>query len=429
VETKGRNRALGKDAVLALIATGSNAAYQWIVLIALAKFSGVDAVGYYALATAVFLPVFRLGSLGQREVAAMNFKEKFDIVGHCRVRCWSSLISGLCCLGILGAAQSGQLVIFSIWSAIRIMEALFDFSAGVFQRHKHYGVLATSSVLRNLVSPLVTAGILASTGHLALAFTVQFTLHVGIFAALDSRRLAQAAAEEDHAGDGGVKHLVEWVKPPDLRELLTRIGKSGELTVALFLAAINTSIPRFIAKGMFGANEVGLIGAMIQVSNTFIPVLTGAAQAAMPRLGMAYAGRNRSEYTRLSLILGAGAVTCALPLIAIAYSPYCSRFLELVLSEEFSKHQSLFQLAAIASVFSYLNVVLGPAALSQGAYRAELFRSGLSFIILVAGGFALGMNSGLKGILTAFVIAQAMRAVWLIVSVTRSKNFDSPPIR
>lgn len=409
-----RLRGFGGKAALALVATVSNAFYQWLVLVSLAKFSSLETVGYYAIATAVFWPVFRVASLSLREITASNFSVNQDVLTSFQIRVWSSVAGAAVSMAILAALHPAAWPLFAMWTVLRFGESLFDCAAGLYQRRGHYGALAVSAVVRNVVMPGLLVGLLWSTRQPTAAFALYMLAPLIFFVAFDFGKMRAYARY-----DGEAVRSFDWLKMPAKHQASSYLYLAAPITAAVFVSALNTSVPRLVGSVMLTPADVGIFGALTQLAYVFVPFLTGIVQASMPTLGKAFQSGQFKLFNAVALGLSGVSLVASAVIAVIFCTPAASRVIEMILSDSYADRVELFVPLTLMTIFSYFNVVMGPVSVSQLQYKSELIQN----LAVLALGTLLCLicarHFGVVGIVYGATAAQAVRSLWLGARIYR----------
>ncbi|MES9851880.1 MAG: hypothetical protein ABW170_08620 [Candidatus Thiodiazotropha sp. L084R] len=207
--------------------------------------------------------------------------------------------------------------------------------------------------------------------------------------------------------------LLNWFSLPTYKELSNYLKVSISITSAIFLASVNTSLPRIVSLIIFDPLSVGLLAGFVQIGNVFVPLLNGITQAAMPRLGRCFQFGKIDEFKKSAILLVIVSFTSACIVLLVSQSSLSDDFVKLILNETFASYNQYFTLVAASSFFAYFNAVMGPVKIAQLQYTSELIQNLVVFILLIICCFGLGNIFGLEGIFYSIIIAQAFRTFWL----------------
>jgi O-antigen/teichoic acid export membrane protein len=401
------------DILYSTAATLSNAFYPWIVIITLSKYVGVEIVGIYAFATAIFTPIFKASALSLREITATNYTVESIIVSSFRIRLWTSLIALVFSLIILLGSFDNYWDLLLVLAVLRVGESLFDYSAGLYLRNNNYKMLAFSAIVRNVFFPLIMTLVIYKTanpfyGFLALLIFQNIFFLIFEFMIISNYSQAQ--------GENVIKNI-KWIMPPTRSEFVPYFKLSLPITSAIFIASVNASVPRIVSNTLFDSFSVGLLAGFVQISNAFVPFLNGVIHAAMPKLGKKYQHGDISGFNKLTLVLVVISLFCFVVIYGISVSNYSVVFLGFLLNETFAGYKDYFSLIAISTLFSYFNCVMGPVKIAQLQYKNELMQNIVVFLLLVSLCVGFGLKYGLIGIFYAIIISQAFRAAWLSITI------------
>ena len=423
-----RNRAL-HEAVLATIWTASSAAVQWIILVSLSKFLGPASYGSYALAVAVFTPLFRFFSLTLREIIASNFSVDHPTILMFRIRTITSILAGAISFAVIMAIDSAAPTLVLIWTAMRFMEAIYDLTNGIQQRQHKFWILASSGFVRNVLLPCVLAGVLYVTRSGVEAFIVYLVGTCVWFTVYDLRLYLRTIGDSDEAiAKGGMAAFFRLAFKVDFGPGARAILKTAApLSLAVFVVALNTSVPRYVAQLLFGGRELGILAGLMQFNQVFVPLLVALTQSMLPRLGKSFYEGDFRAFQKAVRVLIAVSFACSLALLGFAFLPVSKRVVTLLLSHEYAEHMDLVRVLALNMVITHYTSVMGPVAMSQLRYMQELRQNLVVLIVLVVACYLLGHEFGLVGIAYGAMCGSIVRATWLRVgffAASRRKRLE-----
>ncbi|MET0065944.1 MAG: hypothetical protein ABW076_06330 [Candidatus Thiodiazotropha sp.] len=405
---------LGSDSILSIITTVSNAFYPWIVLITLSKYVGMEIVGIYAFAAAIFMPIFKASALSLKEITATNYTINSVIITSFKIRLWTSLIAYvISILFIITGVSDRYWPLILVLGIIRIVESLFDYSSGLYLREDNYKYMAISAFTRNVIFPLLMTCIIYLLQSPEIGFVCLMVCQLGFYITFEFKIIKQYSYVQDRK----LYATNEWFTVPTKREFLPYLKLSFPITSAIFIASVNASTPRIIGTAIFDAATVGLLAGFVQISNAFVPLLSGFTHALMPKLGRSYQTGSLQKFKKYVLLLFGISSACSLSLYIVSISEYSEKFLEILLNDVFAENIDYFKLIAISTAFSYFNCVMGPVKISQLQYKNELVQNSIVFILLVILCLVLGNIYGLVGIFYSIILSQAFRSIWLLVSI------------
>jgi O-antigen/teichoic acid export membrane protein len=393
--------------------TLSSAVYQWLILLILTNLAGLEEYGIFALAGAVFTPLFRLLSFSLREIASSNYSYELDPDSLMRIRIFTSLVAGLVSFTALTIIEPTHVWLIGALTALRILDAIYDLGNGFQQRKGTYLNLAISSVFRNVILPSLIAITLMMGGSPGLAFTIFLIASTIWYLIYDLRKFSFATAELRKAGRTGFS-----IKPTgaDLRVLLY----STPLALAVFLAALNTSIPRFVAQGLFGTAEVGQLAALFQIALIFTPALVAVTQLLLPRLGRSYQQSNYTAFRFDAAILFTISVLCSVTIVTFSYMPFSVTLIQQILGNTATVSPELWRAVSLFAVTGYINAVLGPLSISQLKYRREFLQNIFSCVAILALSYLFGLQWGLTGIAYGAAAGNGLRTLAALFVIFRS---------
>ena len=152
-ETQGPPVRLRKLISWGLIGQATYILSQFIVLLALARLSTVEAVGAFGLASAISLPIVFFFNLGLRINWATDIEEEYNFSDFLMLRTIACLLSYalIIVLGML-FLEGLTLSLLLVFGLAKTIELYNDFFYGVFQRVDAMRLVARSQMTRGILS-------------------------------------------------------------------------------------------------------------------------------------------------------------------------------------------------------------------------------------------------------------------------------------
>mgnify|MGYP000704694206 CR=1 FL=1 len=100
----------------------------WIALIVLAKLSGPETVGIYALAQAVCLPIAEVAKMGLKEARSSDVAGEYQTIDYQRLRKVMAVVAIVLIVGagMTQADTSTILIVIAIYGLARVVEMMTD---------------------------------------------------------------------------------------------------------------------------------------------------------------------------------------------------------------------------------------------------------------------------------------------------------------
>jgi O-antigen/teichoic acid export membrane protein len=291
---------------------------QLTIVVSLARFGSVEDVGRFGLSTAITGPVFFFFSLGLRFNLATDTASSFGFGTFLTVRMIGALgglltIAAIAALTIRDPLTLKILLLFSLAKAVELHS---DLMYGVFQKHGRLRWVATSQILRGVLSAVFFSAIMIVIGSPGLAFLTFFTVWLAVLLVFDLPR-AFAFEGRGHriAGPAEVWSLA-WSSAP--------LGAAG------FFANLSASTPRLVLANFVGLEALGYFTSVAYFYQAANMVIQSLNQAIIGQLARFWAEGRRTAFwsimLRVSVILFGLAVVgvfVAIPLGGICL-PYSS---------------------------------------------------------------------------------------------------------
>ncbi|BDG08517.1 lipopolysaccharide biosynthesis protein [Anaeromyxobacter paludicola] len=309
-----------------------NAGSQWVTLVAIAKLAAAEAVGRYALGTAIAAPLFLFAGLNLNAAQVTDTGRRFGFPDYLRVRATGMLVALAAAVAIVLASsydRQTRLVVLAV-SLAKLVEGLSDIHYGCWQQHERMRPMAASLMLRGVlglsaVSAVLWAGagVLAAILGLCLAWLLVLLLHdFPVTRALLPRRARPASG-----ADRGARWRVAG------RIALTSLP----LGLVMMLVSLRTNAPRYFIEHHGGAAELGVFAALSSLVAAANLVVAALGQSATPRLARHHFEGDGAAFRRLLAFLlgvavalgGAGIGAAALlgrPALRLLFGPvYAAR--------------------------------------------------------------------------------------------------------
>jgi O-antigen/teichoic acid export membrane protein len=391
------------------------AASQWMLLIVLAKYIGVEAVGQFALGLAVAAPIFAFASLRLRAVQATDVDTDFVYGTYFGFTLLASLVALLMVAASVAIASWNETgLIILIVAFVKALEMLSDISQGLMQRHERNRAIACSQFAKGVSGViLVAAGAIYFESVTAAAFGL-VAARLLLLAAYDipvTRWISAADGMQADAAPRFVSH--------ELHRLLMQAYPVG---IVIAMNALQLSIPRFAINLYDDEAAVGYYSAIAYIAVALGMVINALAQAALPRLAQYYRS-NRSAYLLLLAKLTGGTLIVATA-AAVACLLYGREILSFFYTNDFANHGELFLWVIIGAGFQYINAIIGAALTAARAFRSQAVVSFLVTLVIVVACFILTKNHGLIGAAAGIVIGNVFKMALQILQIVRVCRAD-----
>jgi O-antigen/teichoic acid export membrane protein len=399
------------------------AASQWGMLILLAKLSGPETVGQFALGLAITAPVFMLSNLQLRGIQATDARRDFLPGDYLALRLITTALAGAAITALVlggGFRADTALVILAVALA-KAIESLSDILYGLLQQHERMDRIAVSMIVKGALSLGVLGSAIALTGRTVVAVMGLAAAWAAVLVAYDLPRCAALGREE--CPDAGAAFLRPRWSWPHLRKLTWLALPLG---IVMMLISLGASVPRYFIEAALGVEPLGIFSAMAYLMVLGNTVVFALGQAASPRLARYHAaGRIEAFRSLLMRLVGLAVVGgCAAVLIALGWGRI---LLQTLYTDEYARNTDVFVWLAIATAVGAVGSFLGYGMTSARCFRAQapLFAVGVVATTLVSA--LLIPWLGLLGAALATTIGQVVQllgSAWVIQTILRRGHQD-----
>jgi O-antigen/teichoic acid export membrane protein len=246
---------------------------------------------------------------------------------------------------------------------------------GLFQQHEQMDRVATSMIVKGLVSLLVVMMAVLITGSIVAAAIGLASVWALLLVSYDAPGGTTLLEAYDNTGQHttlSTPPFINIVQPrwhaPTLMKLTKRTLPLG---LAGFLVSLNPNIPRYFVERLFGERELGIFAAMAYILVVGNTVVSALAQAANPRLATYYAAGHMTLFrTLLFKLVGVGVT---LGCIGTIVSWFAGReILVLVYGIEYGAYASVFVWLMVAAGIGYVASFLTYAMLAARVVLMQL---------------------------------------------------------
>lgn len=298
-----------------------NAVYsgaQWAVIAVLSHNLGMEAVGAFGFALSIVAPLIMFGQMQLRAQVAADAGLIRSARADVALRLSASaatvtvavvVASVLWLLGVIATALA--LVIGGIALA-RAVESFSDLSYGYRQHDGQFSIIASSLVLRSILSLIAVIWTVIYTGSVAWSAWVMAVSAISAFLFADADKLRQAWSRRDS----------------NTHSLLARMRRQAMTALPFGVAALITSLhfnlPRLILQPLSGMASVGRLTALLYFLTAMTILSVSVIEASGPALARLLHLADLPRFRREASVLTYGglAVSAAFALLfAVAGGP------------------------------------------------------------------------------------------------------------
>jgi O-antigen/teichoic acid export membrane protein len=404
--TAGAALSIRSNAAWTLAGTLVYAASQWIIAIVFARFGGAEAVGLFAFASALAMPIILASQLALRQFIVTDVRQRYAFADYFRLRLGGTVVAFLLIATIsikLGYTGSELSAIIAI-GAGRCLESISDIHYGRMQRDQRLDHVARYTAARGLLCVIVVPAAFVASGSMVVA-GIAFALACGVSAFLVDR----VREDEADARQG------RWI----WRYSMSLAFAAAPLAIAQVLSNLTGTMPRFVLQGTGGT---ALVGQFAVVEYFIIATHLAAqslGQAAAPRLARLAADNAVGEFVRLSrnLVVAFSAVGLALFLVAFSVG---AELMTQLYGRGFEEAGLAFAALAASAVVALVASALNYVATATGRFKQMplLYACGLAVALVMM--LALVPSYGLVGIAIASASGYATLVAGLLIVLQRN---------
>ncbi len=333
-----------------LFGNGAHALSQWLVVVLLARWAGVQELGQYAFFLSVFAPLVLMFNSGLRSVCCSDVNNEFSTESYFYYR-----VLTVVCFCLIGGGVSvfypdERLLIVSIL-LIKSIESIADLCYGVYQAAGDQYYIFRSLLIRSVC--------FICTVFLYLYYNSDFVMALLVGACCFA-------------------FVVYFL---DVRPMLTRFKFSGfsacaEVIPAIFkstymlglvalIVSINWNVPRYFLERNFGFEMVGYYSAILYFVVMGNMVINSLCQAVFREMSERY--RNSDGYYLFVARLMLGVFVFGLTFMLVSYF-FGADILHMFYGEKFRQYGYLMFLMSIFSIIIFCSSVLGHALTATRVY-------------------------------------------------------------
>lgn len=383
VGTSENEQASGKsvqvNASWMAVGTATYAGSQLLIAVALARLDGPSAVGLFALASALAVPVLNLTQLSLRQLFVADFVGHFEFLDHVRLR-YIGVLAATATVALaaitLGFRGEALVVILAV-TVGRASESVADIYFAPLQKGDRLDKVARLLMLR---AALTVGAVVA-----ALVVTSSVAAAAAAFAVACLVTTAVVAGSSRWKHLGSPETTSQW----DRNRLLLLAKQGTPLAIVQLLVSINGYAPRYALAGSAGVQALGQYAALEYFVAIGTILVNSLGQAGASPLARFHARGLHREFYRLTLSIAVmGALVGVLgSVVAVVWG---HDLVGLLYGAGFSSAAGAFPYVMAASVFSYAATAAGYAmtAKSMNTLQIPLFvgvvaTNGLLCVLLV----------------------------------------------
>lgn len=385
-----------------------NAGYalsQWLMLVVLAKWSGADALGVFALALAVIAPIFALSNGDQRAAQATDVHASVTFARYLGFRWLGTLVAGamVVVIALSGFLESAEGVrATALLFVARAAESFSDVVHGQFHQQERLDYVGQSLLVRSLLQGFCFSGVVFMGGGLDLALAAYALVAIALWCFWDMPRLRRI---------GGGAGLFR----PDFRGVGLLLMVILPFGMQVFINVLFQNVPRYFVQSHLDSASLGIFSSVAYFVVAGAVLVNAVSQATMPRFAR-YFAEGSLQYVKLLIQFF---LVCLAACVAGTWGVWLfgEQLLVTVYSQEFAGAGKLFFVIALFASTLYLSVVPGTALTAARAMKGQTHVNIVSLVVLVLGCYVLVPRYGLLGAAWAMVIGTAVKTLGMFALV------------
>jgi O-antigen/teichoic acid export membrane protein len=404
------------------------AACQWGMLVVMAKLGSPEMVGRFAFALAVTAPVLMLTNLQLRAVEATDVTGQFAFSDYLALRI---VCTGLALAAIVAFAAYSHLpmlvaAVIVVVAVAKGAESISDAIYGLVQRNERMDLIASSMILKGVISLAAFALAITLTGKLVwgtIALAAAWCAVLGTYDFGLARRFA---------GNSPWTSGRPPFAPRFSASTLTQLARlSLPLGITATLGSLVLNVPRYFIEHYAGARALGFFAAVAYLMVAGNLITNAVAQSATPRLASRYASGDVRAFRALLLRL-CGAV--AIPgVVGILFAVLAGKLvLRLLYRSDYASYSEVFVLVMVAAAIYCVTAILANGMTAARIFKPQPALFAVVMLVSAAACFLWVPTHGLEGAAFAVVLAAATQlagSLFVLLPVLRAPIDSTHNIR
>lgn len=380
---------------------------QFILLLALARFSTVEEVGLFGLSSAIIIPVFFFFNLGLRINQSTDIAREFSFREFLVLRSISTAAGYLLILIIAFVTlDPASLMVTIVFGAAKAAETFSDLFYGFFQRAGKIEYVARSLTLRGFGSALLFTAILAVTHNTAAAFLANLLVWVLVALFVDYLPARRLATQDGDKGQFRMSAVFALAR------------SSWPLGINALVSALQGNLPRYIIGWTLGVVALGQFTVVSYSMQAVLTLTTAISNSISPRLAFYVSVGNRKGFFKifhkfiLLLALGGGVGSLACLVIG-------DWLIQLVFGAQYTGLGVLFAVCTLAATLRASTIILQSGLFATREFHLSMFLRIASLVVMFVICFAGVWIGGLTGLSWGIALSFFLHSVALWVTLQR----------
>jgi len=395
-----RGGPLRKNVVWALFGNVGYTAFQWGILVSLAKLGSAEDVGMFALGLAITAPIITLTNLYLRVIEATDARNEYSFSVYLALRLITAALAMVITAAVaIGSGYHGTtLALVLAIGLAKSIESVSDVIFGLLQEAENLKRIALSMLYKGALSVVAVAVGLYVTGDLVLA---ALAMAAGWTVLLFCYDLPAAYRLTSIRPSATVKELVSltWLAAP--------------MGCVMALASLTTNVPRYSVEANLGAAALGHFAAVAYLFVAGQQPMTAVGAAVTPRLARHFV-YNLPAYQRLTRRTVASAVALGLAGVLVA-AVFGRLVLRIAYAPEYAAEAPVLLWMAVAAGVGFVGKALTASVTAARRLAQQLPIALVSLGVAFLASRLLVPQFGLLGAAWAVLATEATRVVWLTI--------------
>lgn len=369
---------------------------QFLIIVSLNKFGGLEEVGLYTLALGIVAPITVLLNMGLKVHYNTN-KNDDDFINYQIIRIISSvliiIISILICL-ILKYEFSTSFVIFLV-ASLKSIESILELDYGFLQKKELHNLIAKSKNIRSICLIIwIATCYLILNGNLLILLIGLIIFNIIFYFLYDFNYIKK----------------VKESNKITISIIIKIVITSLPLAVATTFDTLNINIQRIILNYYLGIEKVGIYASLTTIMVTGQLVISSIMTYFLPKLNYFIIDGKRKKLQKVLIYLVSIAFLIGLSLIgSIAF--FGEWILPVIFTNHYIPYKNLAVLIMIVGMFWYIAGVLNLAVVAFNEFNRQMFAVIISFLTMLIITTLSVNDFGIYGAAYALIIGMIVRII------------------
>jgi O-antigen/teichoic acid export membrane protein len=394
------------------------AASQWAVLVVIAKTTTPAALGQFALGLAITAPIIIFANQGLRDLQATDAHQQCRFVHYLRYRLLSVAFA-LALIALLTRVFSYPPVVIIV-GVSKALESIIDLVYGRYQQHERVDWMATSMMVRGVLSVVAVAVLLTATHTIVWGAAGLIVANAAVLVLYDWRPQWLFRSDEASSSSAGAPAESGFRTGTGRRLLMLGLP----LGLAQMLNSFSIGIPRYFLERYAGEASLGIFAAIMYLIVASRTVIVAVALSCVARLAKYFAYGDRKAFNSLlqkQLLLG-----LAFGVAGIAFSLiWGPEFLRLVYKPEYADHHGVLLLAMLIAFIGHPTEFAVTALTAVRSIKVQPFILGVCVAVGWAGSAVLIPRYGIMGASWVVLLITATQFLLYVSALAYALRADS----